>query len=159
MIDGYNSKDHLVEFRPDLPPEFAFILRNSLEVTYEYRISPYELKQELNYLCSFIQGKEEELRLAVFNRRRINGVELANFFEPGDDKGNEDLVVMNNKTNDLGSMSLLHSPSRSANSAKKYGARFKNNTLDKKSTFNPSNVSYLSKNKQSRIRGGRRFRQ
>jgi hypothetical protein len=44
MIDGYNSKEHIIEFRKDLPPEFAFILRNSLEVTYEYRISPYELK-------------------------------------------------------------------------------------------------------------------
>ena len=32
MIDAYQNKDHVIEFRKDLPPEFAFILRNSIEV-------------------------------------------------------------------------------------------------------------------------------
>ena len=115
----------------------------------------------MNYLCSFVKGKEEELRLAVFNRRRINGVELANFFEPGEEE-DEDSVLAHGGGREYGNNSALHSHTRSINSGKKIQSRYKNSSCDKKSNFLPSNMSYMSKNKQSRIRsglrGGRRFR-
>ena len=71
MKNLFISKDKDFKISPKLPPEFTFILKNALEATYEYRISPYELKSELNYLYSFCKKNEDELRGNIYGKRQI----------------------------------------------------------------------------------------
>lgn len=42
MTNAYLSREFYYELREDLPPEFTYILRNALQVNYEYRLSPYD---------------------------------------------------------------------------------------------------------------------
>ena len=83
MINAYISKEFYFTLKDNIPPEYAFIIRNALQPTYEYRLSPYELKQELNYLYTFCKGHEEELRISVYSKRRAD-MSNVNFHEPGD---------------------------------------------------------------------------
>ena len=77
MTNAYLSREFYYEQREDLPPEFTYILRNALQVNYEYRQSPYDLKQELNYLYTFCKGHEEELRIAVYSKKKVGHYSMA----------------------------------------------------------------------------------
>jgi serine/threonine protein kinase len=71
VLKVYEHKEK-VQFPNDLPPDFNKLLRKSLILDAESRLSPYEVKQELCYLFSYCKNFEEEIRASVYMKKTIH---------------------------------------------------------------------------------------